>query len=228
MSVAKVASVANADGEALTSFDGGGEDLAADRGLDHVFDVSDVDAVTGSGGAVDVHLEIRCASNAFGIEIAGAWDGTQDALNLFGLLLDDLEVGPKTLTPTWVRMPVESMSMRLRMGCVQMLVTPGIRSLSSRRARMESLVVPWGHSSLGLKTTVVSAMLIGAGSVEVSARPTLPTTMATAGSARRMRSCWRRISVALVREIRGSVMGMKSAVSSLRGGMNSEPMVVAV
>ncbi len=52
--VAKVASVANAHGEALTAFDGGGEVLAADRGLDHVFDVSDVDAVAGSGGAVDV------------------------------------------------------------------------------------------------------------------------------------------------------------------------------
>ena len=130
--------------------------------------------------------------------------------------------------PIWVRMPVESISMRFRMGCVQMFVTPGICNLVSSRARMASLVSPLGHCSFGLKVMVVSHMFTGAGSVEVSARPTLPTTMATAGSAAMMPSCWRRSVVASVREMRGSVMGMKSAVSSSRGGMNSEPMVVAV
>ena len=43
-----------------------------------------------------------------------------------------------------------------------------------------------------------------------------------------MRSCWRMTSVAFVREMRGSVIGMNSAVSSSSGGMNSEPIVVAV
>ena len=33
--------------------------------------------------------------------------------------------GPKTLTPMVVRTPVESMSMRLAIGCVQMLLQPG-------------------------------------------------------------------------------------------------------
>ena len=40
-------------------------------------------------------------------------------------------------------------------------------------------------------------------------------------------SCQRRISVALVSEMLGSVMGMNMAVSSSSGGMNSEPIVVA-
>src|SRR6185369_12525816 len=93
---------------------------------------------------------------------------------------------------------------------------------------MLSFVVPAGHWSLGLKITVVSAMFVGAGSVAVSARPILPTTISTAGSAAMMRSCWRITWVAVVKEMRGSVIGMKSAVSSSRGGMNSEPIVVAM
>ena len=40
-------------------------------------------------------------------------------------------------------------------------------------------------------------------------------------------SCQRKISPAFVSEMLGSVIGMKSAVSSFKGGMNSEPMVVA-
>jgi len=124
-------------------------------------------------------------------------------------------------------MPVDSMSMRLRMGCVQMLVTPGMRSFSSSLSRIASLVVPAGHSSFGLKMTTVSVMLMGAGSVAVSARPILPTTISTAGSAAMMRSCSRMSSVALVSEMEGSAMGIQSADSSSNGGMNSEPMVVA-
>src|ERR1700687_4112211 len=74
---------------------------------------------------------------------------------------------------------------------------------------------------------IVSVMLMGAGSVDVSARPILPTTFSNAGSWAMMRSCSRKISVALVNEIAGSVIGMYMAVSSFKGGMNSEPMVVA-
>src|SRR5437899_654731 len=72
------------------------------------------------------------------------------------------------------------MSMRLRMGCVQMFVTPGMRSFSSSRCIMASFVWPAGHWSFGLKVTIVSLMLIGAGSVEVSARPIFPMTDSTA------------------------------------------------
>ncbi len=125
-------------------------------------------------------------------------------------------------------MPVESMSSRFRIGCVQILVTPGMRSFSSSRRKMSSFVVPAGHWSRGLNVMIVSVMLIGAGSVEVSARPILPTTLATAGSSAIILSCSRRISVALVSEILGSVIGIHIAVSSSRGGMNSEPIVVAV
>ncbi len=44
---------------------------------------------------------------------------------------------------------------------------------------MESFVVPGGQLSFGVSVTIVSLMLIGAGSVEVSARPILPTTIFT-------------------------------------------------
>ena len=134
---------------------------------------------------------------------------------------------PKTFTPTWVRIPVESISIRLRIGWVQMLVTPGRCSFSSSLCRMVSLVVPAGHLSLGFKLMTVSVMFTGAGSMALSARPILPTTLSTSGSCAMMLSCQRRISVALVREMLGSVMGMNRAVSSSSGGMNSEPMVVA-
>jgi hypothetical protein len=125
-------------------------------------------------------------------------------------------------------MPVESMSMRLRIGCVQMLVTPGICSFSSSRARIASLVRPLGHWSFGLE---------GDGGLAHVDRRGIGGSFSAAHLAHHHRdgrvggddaSCWRRISVASVSEMRGSVMGMKSAVSSSSGGMNSEPMVVAV
>src|SRR5688572_15902023 len=93
---------------------------------------------------------------------------------------------------------------------------------------MESFVVPGGQVSFGVSVTMVSLILIGAGSVDVSARPILPTTIFTAGSAAMMRSCWTISSVAFVSEMLGSVMGIHIAVSSSRGGMNSDPIVVAM
>src|SRR6478736_4688851 len=108
-----------------------------------------------------------------------------------------------------------------------MLVTPGRRSFSSSLCRIVSLVVPAGQLSLGLKLMMVSVMFTGAGSMALSALPILPTTLSTSGSCAIILSCQRRISVALVKEMLGSVMGMNSAVSSSSGGMNSEPIVVA-
>ena len=108
-----------------------------------------------------------------------------------------------------------------------MFVTPGMRSLASSRCMISSFIKPAGHWSLGLNVTIVSLMLIGAGSVEVSARPIFPTTFSTAGSWAMIRSCWRMISAAFVREMLGSVMGIHIAVSSSRGGMNSDPIVLA-
>ena len=140
---------------------------------------------------------------------------------------------PKILTPTGVRTPVLSMSMRFLMGMVQALVVPGMRSarsISSTSSSEErwsgqiaaqdrppsatpgprpSRSVPCGrHSDGGLSTTVVSIIEKGAGSVEVSARPALPKTRSTSGNEVRMRSwVWSR-RLASVTEIPGRVVGM--------------------
>src|SRR5712691_4060563 len=102
-----------------------------------------------------------------------------------------------TLTPTGVRTPVDSMSMRALIGIVQALLTPGSRSAASISATSSSQERWSGqngrkagfsqagaqaeyqrglarHWDSGLSTTVVSPIEKGAGSVEVSARPALP------------------------------------------------------
>src|SRR5687768_10606548 len=97
--------------------------------------------------------------------------------------------------PTGVRTPVVSMSMRALMGMVQALVVPGICSARSISAVSSSLEMRSGqtrrqtaslshsgdqleyqrglarHSETGFKTTVVSIIESGAGSVDDSARP---------------------------------------------------------
>ena len=64
---------------------------------------------------------------------------------------------------------------------------------------------------------------MGAGSVAVSARPTLPKTEITSGKPRSTRS-WRcSDALASSMEMPGKVVGMKSTSPSFRGGMNSLP-----
>lgn len=79
-----------------------------------------------------------------------------------------------TLTPTGVRMPVESMSMRALIGIVQAFDTPGNCSARSISAINPSMVIPARHCSFGLRLTTVSNISVGAGSVDVDARPALP------------------------------------------------------
>ncbi len=79
-----------------------------------------------------------------------------------------------TLTPTGVRMPVESMSMRALIGMVQALETPGNWSALSISAIRLSTVTPARHCFFGLRLTTVSNISGGAGSVAVAARPALP------------------------------------------------------
>ena len=69
----------------------------------------------------------------------------------------------------------------------------------------------------------VSIIENGAGSVEVSARPALPSTRATSGKRIRMRSCTCISCCASATEMPGSVVGMNSSAPSSSGGMNSEP-----
>ena len=113
--------------------------------------------------------------------------------------------GPKILMPIGVRTPVVSMSIRARIGMVQALVTPGIRTFASISSINSSHEIRSGqmrlktrflshsgdqfeyhcslcrHSDWGFRRTVVSIMEKGAGSVEVSARPAFPKTLSTSG-----------------------------------------------
>ncbi len=112
--------------------------------------------------------------------------------------------------PTGVRTPlVDIMSIRALAGAVHALVHPGRRLASSSFATSSAIVsgvssghaspsAPFsqggaqfvyqrdrlskGHSDWGLRRMVVSTIEYGAGSVAVSARPTLPKTVATSGN----------------------------------------------
>ena len=64
------------------------------------------------------------------------------------------------------------------------------------------------HSVAGFRTTVVSIIENGAGSVEVSARPALPKTRSTSGKVIRILSCIWSSCCASVTEMPGSVVGM--------------------
>ena len=69
-------------------------------------------------------------------------------------------------------------------------------------------VMPGRHSSRGLNWIVVSIISIGAGSVAVSARPTLPNTLATSGTVLISRSVCCSSSPALPADKPGSAVGM--------------------
>ncbi len=143
--------------------------------------------------------------------------------------------GPRTLTPTGVRMPVVIMSMRVFTGNSHAFANEGIctarsiSSISSSHPRRRSSGQTHRHGGLsasgihfeyqratarlrhafsGLRTMVVSTMLSGAGSVEVSALPILPNTLSTSGKVRRILSWSWRYLTASVTEMPGSVIGM--------------------
>ncbi len=78
-----------------------------------------------------------------------------------------------------------------------------------------------GHSSRGRKLTIVSIMSIGAGSVGVSARPALPTTMSTSGNRQSTMSRAFKSSSDSVTDARGTVIGMSITIPSSSGAMNS-------
>ena len=83
--------------------------------------------------------------------------------------------------PTGVLMPVESMSRRLRMGCVQTFGKPGNCNASSISVCSRSKVMPARHWSRGFNTMVVLTMPIGELSVAVVPRPAVPKTRSTSG-----------------------------------------------
>src|SRR5258708_34370315 len=110
-------------------------------------------------------------------------------------------LGPITLTPTGVRIPVVIMSMRVRIGNSQAFANDGICTARSSCSKSASHVIgcssghhiascglihegahveyqrvlcSFRHWFSGLSTAVVSTMLIGAGSVAVSDLPIFP------------------------------------------------------
>ncbi len=75
-------------------------------------------------------------------------------------------------------------------------------------AQEEYQVSALRHSDLGFRVMTVSSMESGAGSVEVSARPALPSTRSTSGKRRMMRSVTWSSFWASVMEMPGMVVGM--------------------
>ena len=70
---------------------------------------------------------------------------------------------------------------------------------------------------------MVSIMSSGAGSVGVSARPSLPTTIATSGNRQRTMSRAFRSSTPWAIDMRGIEIGMSITIPSSSGVMNSRP-----
>ncbi len=152
--------------------------------------------------------------------------------------------------PTGVRTPVAIMSMRARAGAVQALVQPGrrtdlsssstssavvrgvlsgqrIRSIrrsgSGAQAEYHRIRASFGHSERGRRRMVVSAIEYGAGSVPVSARPTLPNTVRTSPNLLMARSCQNSCVAACSGGAPGNVVGMYSRSPSSIRGRNSPP-----
>ena len=123
--LAEVAVVAEVDSVALQALDRRGERHAAQGDFQDILHLADRKAVAGDVVAVDVELDVVAAHDALGVGAGGAGDLPHDRLDLRGDALQLREVGPATLMPTGVLMPVASMSMRVLMGMVQALMSPG-------------------------------------------------------------------------------------------------------
>src|SRR5580765_4412830 len=125
-------------------------------------------------------------------------------------------------------MPVESILMRLIIGCVQPLVTPGICSLLFNSLMISFFVIPFRHSFFGFSMTMVSIMLIGELSVAVFALPAFPNTDFTSGSEEMILSCTCKILFTSLLETSGSVTGINNTVPSSSGGINSLPRLMII
>jgi hypothetical protein len=120
-------------------------------------------------------------------------------------------------------MPVASMSMRLRIGGIQILVSPGTCTARSSSSTSFSGVMPARHCSRGLNWMVVSNISSGAGSVAVSARPALPKTRATSGTVLIMRSVCCSSSLAFCADSPGRAWACTAGRLHPAAGRNSPP-----
>ena len=66
---AEISRIPHADGEALASFNRGRHVLPANRRLNHVLNVADINAVARGSRPIDANFEIRSAGNSLRIEI---------------------------------------------------------------------------------------------------------------------------------------------------------------
>ena len=124
-------------------------------------------------------------------------------------------------------MPVVSMSMRLMIGIVQMLRRRAAgRPAPSPRADGRASC-PARHWSRGFRCTIVSVMLSGDGSVEVSARRLSRRRTRPPETACRAAFCRCAIRVFSSSEMLGSAIGMNIRSPSFSGGMNSLPIRAA-
>ena len=130
---------------------------------------------------------------------------------------------PYNLIPTSVLIPVDSMLIRLIMGCVHPFITPGICSLAFNSLIISSLEKPSLHSDCGFNSTMLSIIFIGALSVAVFARPAFPRTFCTSGTVIISLSCTCMIRFISELETSGKVTGIKSSDPSSNGGINSVP-----
>ena len=89
--------------------------------------------------------------------------------------------GPAILIPTGVLIPVASMSIRVLIGITHALDTPGNSTVLFNISFNFDVVIPARHWDFGFNCTKVSIIVKGAGSVAVSALPTLPNTFCTSG-----------------------------------------------
>ena len=135
---------------------------------------------------------------------------------------------PYTFTPTSVLIPVESILIRLEIGMVQPLVTPGICSLAFSSLMRSSFVLPSRHSLCGFNKIMVSIMEMGELSVAVLALPAFPRTCSTSGIPLMILSCTCSNLLASEFEISGRVTGIKSRDPSSKGGINSRPRFIII
>ena len=150
---AQVARIAHIDGIALAALDRGRHGLAAQRARDGLLHVLDRDAVLREprrGRARCRGSSRRSPARRMRRRRAGHACASPPRPGARRLRARPRS-RPSSLTPTGVRMPVASMSMRALIGMVQALLTPGNCSARSISAISLSTVMPARHSRLGLE-----------------------------------------------------------------------------
>ena len=79
----------NGHAEAAITLPHLGRDLPAERRLDDVFDIGDVEAVTRSARPIDFNLQLRHLARPVHERARDAWNGLNRVKHLFGLLTED-------------------------------------------------------------------------------------------------------------------------------------------